>query len=148
MQVLFQRGSFWEDPSQTLEGAQKPHAVLWPFSDAAEAEKADAVFGYASDRYHSLNGIWKFSYASNYNMAPQNFYKEDFDCHSFGEIHVPAHIQMEGYDVPAYVNTQYPWEGRDEISPGEIPAYLNPTACYVKSLRFPSPAPFSGGMNR
>lgn len=86
----------------------------------------------------SLNGIWKFQYARNYAAAPIDFYKEDFDCHHFGEIHVPAHIQMEGYDVPAYVNTQYPWDGTDEIVPGEVPAHFNPTACYVKYFHIPA----------
>ena len=86
----------------------------------------------------SLNGIWKFAYAPNYASAPKEFYKEEFDCHSFGEIHVPAHIQMEGCDVPAYVNTQYPWDGRDDIEPGEVPSHFNPTACYVKYFHVPS----------
>ena len=86
----------------------------------------------------SLNGIWKFAYAPNYASAPKDFYKVDFNCHSFGEIHVPAHIQMEGCDVPAYVNTQYPWDGRDDIEPGEVPSHFNPTACYVKYFHVPS----------
>lgn len=85
----------------------------------------------------SLNGIWKFCYARNYGLAPVDFYKESFDCRHFDEIHVPAHIQMEGYDVPAYVNTQYPWDGRDRIEPGEIPEHYNPTACYVKYFEIP-----------
>ena len=90
-----------------------------------------------SDFRVSLNGIWKFMYASNYESSVKDFYREDYDCHSWGSIHVPAHIQMEGYDVPAYVNTQYPWEGRDQILPGEVPVRFNPTASYVKYFTIP-----------
>ena len=49
----------------------------------------------------------------------------------------PAHIQMEGYDAPQYANVQYPWEGREEIQPGEIPERFNPTASYVKYFEVP-----------
>ena len=50
---------------------------------------------------------------------------------------MPAHIQMEGYDVPQYANTQYPWEGHEEIAPGEIPEKFNPVASYVKYFEVP-----------
>ena len=36
-------------------------------------------------------------------------------------FYVPAHIQMEGYDAPQYANVQYPWEGHEELHPGQIP---------------------------
>ena len=44
---------------------------------------------------------------------------------------------MEGYDAPQYANTQYPWEGREDIRPGEIPEYFNPVASYVKYFTVP-----------
>ena len=72
----------------------------------------------------SLNGLWKFHYARNYGSAIPGFESMDYDCRSWEDIRVPAHIQMEGYDVPQYANTQYPWEGHEEIIPGEIPKGL------------------------
>ena len=42
-----------------------------------------------------------------------------------------AHIQMEGYDAPQYANVQYPWDGRKEIMPGEVPERSDPVAGYV-----------------
>ena len=59
------------------------------------------------------------------------------DCHSWDDIRVPAHIQMEGYDSPQYVNVQYPWDGREAIMPGEIPQRFNPVASYVKYFEVP-----------
>ena len=44
---------------------------------------------------------------------------------------------MEGYDAPQYVNTQYPWEGREDIRPGEIPERFNPVASCVKYFEVP-----------
>jgi beta-galactosidase len=44
---------------------------------------------------------------------------------------------MQGYDIPQYANTQYPWEGKEEIDPGEIPTHFNPVASYVKYFYLP-----------
>lgn len=85
----------------------------------------------------SLNGVWKFSYAVNINSAIDGFEKDAYDCRCWEDIRVPAHIQMEGYDIPQYVNTQYPWDGREEIEPGQIPGRFNPVASYVKYFELP-----------
>lgn len=84
-----------------------------------------------------LNGIWKFSYAKNITSAIEDFFKEDYDCKDWDDIRVPAHIQMEGYDKPQYANTQYPWDGKEPVSPGEIPVEFNPVASYVKYFEVP-----------
>ena len=85
----------------------------------------------------SLNGLWKFAYARNYEAAVKGFEKEDFDCKCWDDIYVPAHIQLEGYDNPQYVNTQYPWDGHEMVKPGEIPEKFNPVASYVKYFVLP-----------
>ncbi len=91
---------------------------------------------------YSLNGLWKFSYARNLSCAVPDFADAAYDCHTWEDIRVPAHIQMEGYDVPQYANTQYPWDGREEIGIGEIPKAFNPVADYV--TYFDLPAGFFG----
>lgn len=85
----------------------------------------------------SLDGIWKFSYAKNYNAAISGFEALEYDCHDWDDIRVPAHIQLEGYDIPQYANVQYPWDGREEIKSGEVPQAFNPTASYVKYFKVP-----------
>ena len=90
----------------------------------------------------SLNGLWRFHYARNIHAAPERFWEESFDASGWDMIHVPAHIQMEGYDVPAYVNTQYPWDGIDDLQPGQTPEIFNPVADYI--LDFELPEHFAG----
>lgn len=84
-----------------------------------------------------LNGLWKFDYAKNMDLAVCGFEAEDYSCKNWDEIHVPAHIQMEGYDIPHYTNTTYPWEREEFIAPGEIPTRFNPVASYVKYFTLP-----------
>ncbi|MBX4270737.1 glycoside hydrolase family 2 TIM barrel-domain containing protein [Clostridium estertheticum] len=84
------------------------------------------------DLRQSLNGNWKFSFAVNPSSRIKDFYKPEFDCHCFKDIEVPAHIQLQGYDNPQYINTMYPWDGHSELLPPEVSKEYNPVGSYVK----------------
>ena len=118
-------------PRYFRDGRLDAHSDHPYYASAREAE--EKVSGFTE----SLNGFWKFHYARNYGSAIPGFESADYDCRSWEDIRVPAHIQMEGYDVPQYANTQYPWEGHEEIAPGEIPEKFNPVASYVKYFEVP-----------
>ena len=96
----------------------------------------EKIKGKSSLRY-DMNGLWKFAYAKKPSLAPCGFEAADYDCKGWDEIRVPAHIQMEGYDVPIYTNTTYPWEADEFIKPGEVPEIFNPVASYVKYFTIP-----------
>ena len=96
----------------------------------------EKILGKSSYRMN-LNGLWKFAYAKNMALAIEGFEKADYDCSNWDEIRVPAHIQMEGYGVPIYTNTTYPWEADEFIEPGEIPEIFNPVASYVRYFELP-----------
>ena len=120
-----------KDPRFFKENVLPARAALPLYANADEAARK------RSSLTQSLDGIWKFSYAVNMDSVIKGFEKEDYNCKSWADIRVPAHIQMEGYDIPQYANTQYPWDGREEILPGEIPERFNPVASYVKYFTVP-----------
>lgn len=120
-----------KDPKYFMENRLAAHSDHVAYATLDEMEKEQSSFRY------SLDGIWKFSYAKNDATLVRGFEKAELDCHSWDDIRVPAHIQMEGYDIPQYVNVQYPWDGREEIEPGEIPTEFNPVASYVKYFTIP-----------
>ena len=120
-----------KDPRYFRDGRLDAHSDHRYYASVQEAEEKESRFT------ESLNGLWKFHYARNYGSAIPGFESADYDCRSWEDIRVPAHIQMEGYDVPQYANTQYPWEGHEEIAPGEIPEKFNPVASYVKYFEVP-----------
>lgn len=117
-----------KDPQYFRDARMDAHSDHVYYKDKEETQ--------TSFRY-SLNGLWKFHYARNYQGTIAGFEKEDYCCFDWEDIHVPAHIQMEGYDVPQYANVQYPWEGHEDIHPGEIPQHFNPVASYVKYFTVP-----------
>ncbi|MDC7279284.1 DUF4981 domain-containing protein [Butyrivibrio fibrisolvens] len=110
---------------------------LAPHSDHEYYDNENFAYGEKSNFKHSLNGMWKFEYAKNYECCDKTFYEENRDCRSWDDIKVPAHIQMEGYDKIMYVNTQYPWDGHEALVPGEIPTEENPVGNYVKYFTVP-----------
>ena len=99
----------------------------------SEEEREDGETSYRYD----MNGLWKFQYAPNYAGTIRGFEAEAYSCKDWEDIYVPAHIQMEGYDIPQYANVQYPWEGHEELHPGQIPERFNPVASYVKYFYVP-----------
>ena len=120
-----------KDPTFFKENVLAAHS-----SHIAYGNKGELFDGKSSLRA-SLDGIWKFSYAVNYASSVKGFETAEYDCTSWNDIRVPAHIQMEGYDSPQYSNTQYPWDGREDVEPGEIPERFNPVASYVKYFEIP-----------
>ena len=65
----------------------------------------------------SLNGQWDFCYSVNAQSRPVKFYEEDYDTSRFDKIMVPGHIELAGYDQIRYINTMYPWEGKNYRRP-------------------------------
>ena len=129
------------DPNVFKENCLPAHSDHIFFADEEELERgAEQPAGTAGDSVfrYSLNGLWKISYAEKPADAPAGFEAVSYDCRTWADIRVPAHIQMEGYDVPAYINYQYPWDGREDLIPGEIPEHFNPTASYVKYFSVPA----------
>jgi len=120
-----------KDPGYFRENRLEARSSHKYYRNETEAESGNSSF------IECLNGIWKFSYAPNIALAPKDFFSPDFDCKCWDDIKVPGHIQMQGYDKPQYVNVQWPWDGLNDIEPGEIPEDFNPVASYVKHFTIP-----------
>lgn len=82
----------------------------------------------------SLNGTWKFQFSKNLDGREEEFYKENFDSNHFKDIIVPGHIQLQGFDRMQYINTLYPWDGREHLRPPHISEVDNPIGSYIKEF--------------
>lgn len=126
------------DPEFFGENCIPAHSDHVCYRDWEEAEEVPvAGLGQGSSLRLFLDGSFKFHYAENEAQTIPDFEKDSCDCHGWRDIRVPAHIQMEGYGTPQYVNTQYPWDGRQEVWTDGIPQEYNPVACYVKYFTLP-----------
>ena len=102
-----------KDPKTFQQNRLRAHSDHVAFKSLAEVQTGNSSYRI------SLDGVWHFHYSKNVADAPANFYEASFDTSSWDRIRVPAHIQMEGYDKPQYVNVQYPWDGREMLTPPE-----------------------------
>ena len=119
------------DPKFFKDNVMAAHSDHVAYANEAEAAEESSSYRL------SLDGLWKFHYAKNPGQVIPGFEAEETDCKSWDEIHVPAHIQMEGYDAPQYTNVAYPWDGREEVWRDEVPTGFNPVASYVKYFTLP-----------
>lgn len=120
-----------EDPEVFQVGRIPAHSDHRHYLSLEEAKQGgDGSF------YRSLNGTWKFSYAEKGSLREKDFYREDFDDAGFGQIQVPGHIELQGYGQRQYINTMYPWDGREELRPPKVPEN-NPVGSYVKEFEVP-----------
>lgn len=118
-----------KDPAIFAEGRLPAHSDHVPYRTATELH-----LGESSLRV-SLDGLWRFHYARNLSAAPKDF--PEVDSAGWDTIPVPAHVQMEGWGNPAYLNVQYPWDGSEALKPGQPPEYFNPVMDYVKTFTLP-----------
>lgn len=102
-------GIEWQSPDSVAYNKQQPHAWFFSFATTDEARK---VLPENSSLWQSLDGQWKFHWASNPSERPADFYKTDYDVSAWDNITVPmswnmAGIQKDGtfkYGKPLYSN--------------------------------------------
>ncbi|MCJ1674035.1 MULTISPECIES: glycoside hydrolase family 2 TIM barrel-domain containing protein [unclassified Rathayibacter] len=121
------------DPGFFAENRRPAHSDHRWFRSEEEAATGVSSFE------QSLNGLWRIHCAPRPADAPAGFERPEFDAGDWDLIPVPAHIQLHGHDRPQYVNTQYPWDGRESILPGQAPERFNPTASYRTTFELDAP---------
>ncbi|MFV0541982.1 MAG: glycoside hydrolase family 2 TIM barrel-domain containing protein [Aestuariibaculum sp.] len=84
----------------------------------------------------SLNGIWQFNYSESPNLRPIDFYRNDYDTSLWNTIKVPANWEVEGFGIPIYVNTTYPFQ-KGPLNPPDIPDGHNPVGSYKRTFNLP-----------
>ena len=129
----------WLDNPEVFKVNQlEPHSDHCYYLDYSDMKKEK------NPLLQSLNGQWEFAYSKNVMKRPVDFYKETFDASGFDKIMVPGHIELAGYDKIRYINTMYPWEGKEyhrgaysmEATGAEegmfSEAQYNPVGSYIK----------------
>ena len=96
----------WENPEMIGRNKMDPHAFFIPYAsrEAALADKKEN-----SPFVLSLNGSWRFHWASRPSERLVDFFIPDFDDSNWDVIPVPSNWELNGYGTPIYVNITYPW---------------------------------------
>ena len=86
-----------------------------------------------STNYVSLNGLWKFHFATTPEGTPDNFYSENFDDKGWDYINVPSNWEMQGFGDPVFRNVRTPFKP----NPPFVPKEYNPTGSYRRTFNIP-----------
>ncbi len=114
----------WENSRVFGKNKELPHNKVIPFPYKE------------SQFYISLNGKWKFYWVKKPSERPQDIYKLDYNDSKWKDIKVPSHWQLEGYDIPMYLNYRYPPSLRTKNIPNINHEY-NPVGSYRTFFTIP-----------
>ncbi len=127
----------WENPEVIHINKLPARATSYSFDTVDQALKRDR----SESSIKMLNGEWKFSFADKVEDRPKNFYKSTFNSKSWKTIPVPSNWELEGYGMPIYTNSLYPFfkdAATDENS--IVLPYItrdNPVGSYLKDFTVP-----------
>ncbi|UCC41702.1 MAG: DUF4981 domain-containing protein [Candidatus Aminicenantes bacterium] len=120
----------WENPAVIGQNKEPGHCTYVPFADEETALKNNPVL---SPFYKSLNGTWKFNWVRRPSDRPKHFYNDKYDVSQWNTIKVPGNWELQGFGVPVYTNTDYPFPP----DPPHIPHDYNPVGSYRRNFTIP-----------
>jgi len=123
----------WDDPAVLAVNTERPHATMMTYPSAELAMRGDRA---ASPWFRSLNGRWKFRYSPNPASRPVGFERPDFDDKAWSGITVPGNWEMQGFGIPIYSNSRYPFSF-DHANP-RVPRDDNPVGSYRTAFTVPA----------
>ena len=127
----------WQDPKFFEENRLPMRST---FIVTPTAENAVAVHDFTqSPLYRSIGGVWKFYWTQNAtDPQPEEFWSPKYDDTAWGSMPVPGLWEMNGYGVPVYTNTKYPWHKFFENNPPYVPTEQNAVGSYRNHIDIPS----------
>lgn len=125
----------WEDPQVNGINRLPMRSSFFAFENAGLAAMGDPE---QSSRFLSLNGQWWFHWAKAPKLRPQGFEQPAFDVSQWAKIAVPGNWELQGFDIPHYVNIEYVFPANQPF----LPEDYNPVGSYRRD--FTVPAGWSG----
>ncbi|CAM9104921.1 unnamed protein product, partial [Ectocarpus fasciculatus] len=111
----------WENPEVVGRNRQKAHTVLRSFRSIEAARSYWTSGGADEERYcnkflltgttgnPSTDKEWKFLLVGCPAAAPSGWWEHGESSEGWAGVALPAHWQCQGFDVPIYTNTVYPF---------------------------------------
>ena len=125
----------WQDPNVNQVNRVARHAHFFAFESEEMARQGDKS---KSERYLSMEGMWKFNFVKNHQDAPAGFYGLKYDDSKWVDFPVPGLFEIEGYGDKIYKNMGYAWCTTFKNNPPYIGETNNYTGSYRKTFELPA----------
>ena len=138
-------GNDWENQEFFEENKEAAHATFIPYTSTA-LMKADAAYDKPwitpeNADYLNLNGTWKFKFVSEPGLRPgeTEFWGDDANVSAWDNIDGPSCWEMKGYDLPLYVNVEYPFVNNPPYISNKVSGIgNNPVGSYRRTFTLPA----------
>ena len=122
----------WQDPSVNQINRLPMRTSFFPYENSTVTDKTQ------SDRYLSLDGVWKFNWVADADARPTDFYGVDYNDSAWGTMPVPGMWELNGYGDPQYLNIGYPWREQYTNNPPIVPTKNNHVGTYRRTIDIPA----------
>jgi beta-galactosidase len=124
----------WRNPQVNQQNRAERRADFFAFEsqEAAEGDKAK------SDRYLSMEGLWRFHFVKDHQQAPKDFFAVKYDDSAWVDFPVPGLFEMNGYGDRIYKNVGYAWGTTFKTNPPYIGETNNYTGSYRRTFELPA----------
>nr|WP_273371498.1 glycoside hydrolase family 2 TIM barrel-domain containing protein [Alistipes megaguti] len=124
----------WRDAETNAVNRVPMHASFFAYESREAALAGDRK---VSERYLSLNGVWRFAWVEDADQRPTDFYRTDYDDGHWSTMPVPGLWEVNGYGDPLYVNIGYAWREQFRNNPPEVPVENNHVGSYRREIVIP-----------
>ena len=124
----------WRDPSVNQQNREPRRAHFFAFENAEKARGDKS----ASERYLSMEGMWKFHFVKDHQNAPKDFFALKYDDSKWVDFPVPGLFEINGYGDKTYKNMGYAWCTTFENNPPYIGETNNYTGSYRRTFDLPA----------
>ena len=134
MGLAAQQAPEWKNPqvNQMNREARRAHYFAYETQElAAKASKQQ------SSRYLSMEGMWRFNFVKDHNLAPKDFFALKYDDSKWVDFPVPGLFEINGYGDKIYKNIGYAWGTTFDSNPPFIGETNNYTGSYRRTFVMP-----------
>lgn len=134
MGVAAQQAPEWKNPQVNQMNREARRAHFFAYETQELAAKADKQ---QSTRYLSMEGLWRFNFVKDHNLAPKDFFTLKYDDSKWVDFPVPGLFEINGYGDKIYKNIGYAWGTTFDSNPPFIGETNNYTGSYRRTFVLP-----------
>ena len=132
--VMLAVAAAWHNPAINQENRESRRANFFACENEQTARVGQKE---ASQRYLSMEGMWRFRFVKNHQDAPEGFWALNYDDTQWEDFPVPGLFELNGHGDPIYKNFGYAWCTTFETNPPYIGETENYTGSYRRTFTLP-----------
>ena len=124
----------WSNPQVNHQNREARRANFFAYETEALARAGEKA---RSERYLSMEGMWRFCFVKNHQDAPKDFFRLGFDDSQWENFPVPGLFELNGHGDRIYKNIGYAWATTFDTNPPYIGETENYTGSYRREFTLP-----------